>query len=79
MTCAAVLGVDACPMEGLSPAEYDRVLDLKRQWLCDGGACALGYRAATDKYAGLAKCGTRQKNLCSRFEREWPKSAGRER
>ena len=28
MTCAAVLGVDACPMEGFDPAEYDRVLGL---------------------------------------------------
>src|ERR1035438_3325445 len=28
MTAAALLGVDACPMEGLVPAEYDRVLKL---------------------------------------------------
>jgi len=28
MTCAAVLGVDACPMEGLSPTDYDKVLKL---------------------------------------------------
>jgi nitroreductase len=55
MTCAAVLGVDACPMEGLSPAEYDRVLGLNYSGYATVVACALGYRAATDKYAGLPK------------------------
>jgi len=55
MTCAAVLGVDACPMEGLVPAEYDRVLNLNGSGFKTVVACALGYRAATDKYASLAK------------------------
>jgi nitroreductase len=55
MTCAAVLGVDACPMEGLVPAEYDKVLNLNGSGYATVVACALGYRAATDKYAGLAK------------------------
>ena len=55
MTCAAVLGVDACPMEGFVPAEYDRVLGLEQQRLRTVVCCALGYRAANDKYAGLPK------------------------
>jgi nitroreductase len=55
MTCAAVLGVDACPMEGLNPAEYDRVLGLNGSGYATVVACALGYRAATDKYASLPK------------------------
>jgi len=55
MTCAAVLGVDACPMEGLVPAEYDRVLNLNGSGFATVVACALGYRAAGCKYAGLAK------------------------
>jgi len=55
MTCAAVLGVDACPMEGLNPAEYDRVLGLNNSGYATVVACALGYRAANDKYAGLPK------------------------
>ncbi len=55
MTCAAVLGVDACPMEGLNPTEYDRVLGLKGGDYATVVACALGYRAANDKYANLAK------------------------
>ena len=55
MTAAAVLGVDACPMEGLVPAEYDKVLSLHGSGYATVVACALGYRAASDKNAGLAK------------------------
>ena len=55
MTCAAVLGVDACPMEGLVPVEYDRVLGLTGGDYATVVACALGYRSAGDKYAVLAK------------------------
>ena len=55
MTCAAVLGVDACPMEGLVPAEYDRVLNLNGSGYATVVACALGYRSPDDKYAKLAK------------------------
>ncbi len=55
MTCAAVLGVDACPMEGFVPAEYDRVLGLQNSGYASVVCCALGYRAANDKYAGLPK------------------------
>ncbi|HTJ00230.1 MAG TPA: NAD(P)H-dependent oxidoreductase [Dongiaceae bacterium] len=55
MTCAALLGVDTCPMEGLAPAEYDRVLGLAGGDYLTVVACALGYRATTDKYAALTK------------------------
>ncbi len=55
MTAAAVLGVDACPMEGLVPAEYDKLLKLDGSGYQTVVACALGYRAAGDKYASLAK------------------------
>ena len=55
MTCAAMLGVDACPMEGLVPAEYDKVLNLNGSGYATVVACALGYRSAADKYASLAK------------------------
>jgi nitroreductase len=55
MTCAAVLGVDACPMEGLVPAEYDQVLGLNGTGYKTVVACALGYRADSDKYARLPK------------------------
>ena len=55
LTSAALLGVDACPMEGFVPAEYDRILDLPGQGFASVVCCALGYRAGTDKYATLKK------------------------
>lgn len=55
MTAAALLGVDTCPMEGLVPAEYDKILGLNGSGYATVMACALGYRAAGDKYANVAK------------------------
>ena len=55
MTAAAVLGVDACPMEGINPLEYDNILGLGGTGYKTVVALALGYRAASDKYASLAK------------------------
>jgi len=55
MTSAAVLGVDTCPMEGLSPADYDRILGLEGTEFETVFACAAGYRAADDKHAALPK------------------------
>ncbi|MGC6465952.1 MAG: NAD(P)H-dependent oxidoreductase [Akkermansiaceae bacterium] len=55
MTSAAVLGIDTCPMEGINPAEYDRILDLPSKGLTTSVACALGYRSADDKYASAQK------------------------
>lgn len=55
MTAAALLGVDACPMEGINPVEYDQILNLAGTGYRTVVALALGYRAANDKYATLAK------------------------
>jgi nitroreductase len=55
MTAAAVLAVDACPMEGIVPAEYDTILNLGGSGYATVVACALGYRAVSDKYAALPK------------------------
>lgn len=63
MTCAAVVGVDACPMEGIAPPEYDKILMLENSGYKTVVACALGYRAASDKYAGLAKVRYEKKEL----------------
>jgi nitroreductase len=60
MASAAVLGVDACPMEGISAAGYDQVLGLAGSGYATVVACALGYRAVGDKYAAIPK---------ARFER----------
>ncbi len=51
MAAAALLGVDTCPMEGISPAAYDEVLGLTGTDFATVVACAAGYRAADDKYA----------------------------
>jgi len=55
MTAAALLGVDTCPIEGFSPAEYDRILGLESSPYRSSVVCAAGYRDSSDKYAGLAK------------------------
>lgn len=55
MTSCAVLGVDACPMEGIKPEEYDQVLGLEGTDFKTVVACAAGYRASGDKYAEAAK------------------------
>ncbi|MEM8778733.1 MAG: NAD(P)H-dependent oxidoreductase [Cyanobacteria bacterium P01_G01_bin.49] len=55
MTSAAILGVDTCPLEGIEPSNYDKVLNQSQKGFATIVACAVGYRAAEDKYADLAK------------------------
>ena len=55
LTSAALLGVDACPIEGFVAAEYDRLLDLPAQGLTSVVCCALGYRSPSDKHARIPK------------------------
>jgi nitroreductase len=55
LTSAALLGIDACPMEGIEPAKYDEILGLDALGLSTIVAATAGYRAATDRYAGQKK------------------------
>jgi nitroreductase len=55
LTAAALLSVDTCPIEGFSPADYDRVLNLETSPYRSCVVCAAGYRAPEDRYAALAK------------------------
>jgi nitroreductase len=55
MAVCAVLGVDACPMEGFEQAQVDDILGLKAEGYTTAVCCPLGYRAASDKYPHLAK------------------------
>ncbi|MBM4003953.1 MAG: NAD(P)H-dependent oxidoreductase [Planctomycetes bacterium] len=55
MACAAMLGIDTCPMEGIEPAKYDEILGIQNQGYQTCVGCAAGYRADDDKYAQLAK------------------------
>ena len=55
LTSAALIGIDACPMEGFVPAQYDSILGLEEKGLTTTVICALGHRAETDRYAHLPK------------------------
>lgn len=55
MTTAAILGIDSCPMEGISTTAYDGILGLERSGYATVVACAIGYRRETDKYAVIPK------------------------
>jgi nitroreductase len=55
LTCAALIGVDTCPMEGIDPALMDDKLGLTGTGYATVVACAAGYRAADDKYATTRK------------------------
>ncbi|MBK1834591.1 NAD(P)H-dependent oxidoreductase [Roseibacillus ishigakijimensis] len=55
MDAAALLEIDACPIEGFIPGKYDEELALPDKNLTASVCCALGYRSRVDKYAELAK------------------------
>ena len=55
LASAALLGVDACPMEGIEPPKYDEILGLSPYGLTALCAAAAGYRSAEDKYATTKK------------------------
>jgi len=55
MASCAMLEVDACPMEGFDPREYDEVLGLPTQGYRAVVVATAGYRAADDTLAKAAK------------------------
>lgn len=55
LSAAALLGIDACPMEGFDRAQYDEILGLKAKGYASAVIATLGYRSATDKYAASPK------------------------
>jgi nitroreductase len=55
LTSAAALGIDACPMEGFVPDQFDEILGLKSRGLASVVLTTLGYRAGDDHYAALKK------------------------
>ncbi len=67
MTSAAVLGIDACPLEGITPAEYDRILGLEDSEYTTAVACAMGYRSADDKYATVPKTRYNKEDVITRI------------
>ena len=55
MTAAAMLRIDTCAIEGFSPADFDRLLDLETTEYRSSVVCAAGYRDPGDAYASQAK------------------------
>ena len=55
MTVCAIEGVDACPMEGFNPKEYDAALELSKLGLKSVLLLPVGYRAEDDMFATLKK------------------------
>ncbi|MEK6773081.1 MAG: NAD(P)H-dependent oxidoreductase [Bdellovibrionota bacterium] len=49
METAALLSIDTCPLEGLDPLSYDKILNLEGTDYLSVAAVALGYRHADDK------------------------------
>lgn len=55
LTVCALEGIDACPMEGFDPADYDELLSLKEKGLGSVLVMPIGYRAKDDMFADFKK------------------------
>lgn len=55
LTCAALMGIDSCPMEGIDTRGYDDVLGLAGQGVTTSVICALGRRHPEDDSARQEK------------------------
>jgi nitroreductase len=55
LASAAVLGIDACPMEGFERDKYDAILGLPQKNLASAVVATLGYRSPADKYGAAPK------------------------
>ncbi len=55
LAACAILGIDACPMEGFIPAEYDEILHLKSKNLASVLTVPVGYRSDDDASAEQKK------------------------
>jgi nitroreductase/dihydropteridine reductase len=55
MTVCAAEEIDACPIEGFIPSEYDKILNLTEKGLKSVLVMPIGYRANDDMFAELEK------------------------
>jgi nitroreductase len=55
MEAAALLNIDTCPIEGIEPAQYDKILGLENTDYKTVAVVACGYRSSEDNYAQLKK------------------------
>lgn len=64
MTALAILEIDACPMEGFSKTDYDRVLKLNEIGLSSVVVLPIGYRSSDDHAAARPKVRYARANIC---------------
>ena len=55
LTSAALLGIDATPIEGIEKCRYDDLLGLRPRGFATVAVAALGYRATGDNYASTSE------------------------
>jgi nitroreductase len=67
LVAAAVLDIDACPMEGFSAVDFDRILDINKLGLKSKVVLAVGYRSEEDHYAHLSKVRQKKEDLFIKF------------
>ncbi len=67
LSAAALLGIDACPMEGFQPDKYDDILGLAARGYGSVVLGAAGYRAADDGYLALAKVRFKPEDVITRI------------
>lgn len=63
LTACAIRKVDACPMEGFSKPDFDRILGLEKLGLHSQVACAVGYRSESDPAAKQKKVRFSKKDI----------------
>jgi len=63
LTTAAMMGIDACPMEGFVAEKYDEILGLPAKGYCSVVLATAGYRAVDDAIATLAKVRFRKSEI----------------
>ncbi len=63
LTACAMLGVDACPMEGFDSTKYDEILGLRDQGFSATVVATAGYRASDDPYTTSAKVRYRHSDM----------------
>jgi len=64
---AALLDIDACPMEGFDITQFDEILGIKDKNLSTLAMVAVGYRSETDKYQQLKKVRKSKEDLFIRI------------
>lgn len=63
LTTAAIMQIDALPMEGIKPDEYDKILELNGTGYKTLVAVPCGYRSVDDKYQHIKKVRFDQKDV----------------